>query len=96
MTKDQIINAIEALDRSDAHDVAWKAMDRAGIGVFVGISLDDVRERIEDTDLEDATDEQILEAIQAASEADYSNEVAAAGDAVEEQLSLILHEAKAA
>lgn len=90
MTKDEIIAALEQLDPSEREEVAFKALDLAGIGLFVGVSLDDVREGIEDTDLEGATDEQILSAIAQASERDWSNETGAAKEIVEECLGNIL------
>ena len=85
MTAAEILEAIKALGPSEIQDLAWKLTDLAGIGVFVCVTRDDMRERMsEDPDdyegLEDASDEELDDAIRGAAQHDWSDHNAHATD----------------
>jgi hypothetical protein len=76
--------------------LAWRLFDRVGITVFVAHDLDGVRGTLEDTDMEHATDEQIREAMEEASEGDWSDVASSTRDAIESRLEEILKRDRAA
>lgn len=76
-TPEQILRHAKRLEPGQIHDLAWKLMDMAGIVLFAGVSVSDIREDIEEDDEDELhdveiTDEQILDAISEAAEGDYS------------------------
>jgi len=91
MTKDDILKATAALDPSDLWSLTWELMDKAGIVPFVALSVNDMMEDLEeDEDLNTATEEEVLEALQTAALGDYSQWADAAVDEFQAQLSTII------
>lgn len=89
VTKEAVIAAAKTLSREDLWDVCWKLMDERGIVPFVCFSVDDVREDLEMdeldgviSDVKDITDQQILSAIQTASQNDWSDFATSAREAI--------------